>query len=263
MALEERRLALPAGPVGQGPVRLEPRERERHRAPPVVLQDHRRPVRGPPDEERSAPRPHPRLDLPGVSRVPGLGQDGAHGARQADGGGVEGGLPGRPPIHATSRCPRGRSPALRIDVGLRRSRAGEEQRPMNSRNECQREQRPHPRLRHVRCGVFAGHASRERSWARRPGNGASSRRGCPARKWDGEAAADQCGRAARVSRTPCPRAFARGVPGEYPAAHMPRTIAGLPVRELPMIPPRRSRPNGIGRRLRMGAGHHGPDTTAP
>ena len=24
--------------------------------------------------------------------------------------------------------------------------------------------------RHVRCGVFAGHASRERSWERRPGN---------------------------------------------------------------------------------------------
>jgi len=35
--------------------------------------------------------------------------------------------------------------------------------------------------RHVRGGVFAGHASRERSWARRPGNGASSRRGRPAR----------------------------------------------------------------------------------
>ncbi len=27
-----------------------------------------------------------------------------------------------------------------------------------------------PEARHVRCGVFAGHASRERSWARRPGN---------------------------------------------------------------------------------------------
>ena len=31
--------------------------------------------------------------------------------------------------------------------------------------------------RHVRCGVFAKYASRERSWARRPGNGASRVRG--------------------------------------------------------------------------------------
>ena len=37
--------------------------------------------------------------------------------------------------------------------------------------------------------------------ARRPGNGASSRRLCPARKWDGEAAADRCGRDIRVRRT--------------------------------------------------------------
>ena len=33
----------------------------------------------------------------------------------------------------------------------------------------------------------------------------------------------QCGRDARVPRTPCPRAFARGVPGENPTAHMPRS----------------------------------------
>ena len=31
-----------------------------------------------------------------------------------------------------------------------------------------------------------------------------------------------CGRDARVPRTPCPRTFARGVPGESPTAHMPR-----------------------------------------
>ena len=45
--------------------------------------------------------------------------------------------------------------------------------------------------RQVRCGVFARHASRERSWARRPGNGASSGRAVP--------------------RTPCPRKQLRGV----------------------------------------------------
>ena len=40
---------------------------------------------------------------------------------------------------------------------------------------------------------------------------ASWERGRPARKWDGEAAADQCGRDARVPRTPVPRKQLRGV----------------------------------------------------
>ena len=48
-----------------------------------------------------------------------------------------------------------------------------------------------PGPRHVRCGVFARHASRECSWARRPGNGASSGRAVP--------------------RTPCLRKWLRGV----------------------------------------------------
>ena len=40
---------------------------------------------------------------------------------------------------------------------------------------------------------------------------ASWERGRPARKWDGEVAVDQCGRDARVPRTPCPRKRLRGV----------------------------------------------------
>ena len=68
-------------------------------------------------------------------------------------------------------------------------------------------------------GVAGGfHPTEPLARVRGPGNGASSRRGRPARK---EAAADQCGRDARVPRTPCPRTFARGVPGENPTAHMP------------------------------------------
>ena len=64
----------------------------------------------------------------------------------------------------------------------------------------------HAGERHVRCGVFRRARLSRTLWGT-----ASWERGRPARKWDGEAAADQCGRDARVPRTPCPRKQLRGV----------------------------------------------------
>ncbi len=60
--------------------------------------------------------------------------------------------------------------------------------------------------RHVRCRDF-----RQTRLSRTLLGTASWERGRLARKWDGEAAADQCGRDARVPRTPCPRKRLRGV----------------------------------------------------
>ena len=64
--------------------------------------------------------------------------------------------------------------------------------------------------RHVRGGAFAKYASRECSWARRPGNGASSRRGRPARIDRRRPRRPICRRDTSVPRTPCPRKWLRG-----------------------------------------------------
>ena len=66
-------------------------------------------------------------------------------------------------------------------------------------------------------GHFGGfHPTEPHARARRPGNA-----GVPPANGTARPPTDQCGRDARVPRTPCPRAFARGVPGENPTAHMP------------------------------------------
>ena len=81
--------------------------------------------------------------------------------------------------------------------------------------------------RHVRGGVFAGHASRERSWARRPGNARvppASIGGGLAIPFAGGTPAS--GRRA-VPRTPCPGAFASGAPGENP--HRAHASPGAPL----------------------------------
>ena len=64
-------------------------------------------------------------------------------------------------------------------------------------------------------GIFAKHASRGRSWARRPGNGASRGRGRPARtrakRPEENAGRMPASEGRAVPRTPCPRKRLRGV----------------------------------------------------
>ena len=67
-------------------------------------------------------------------------------------------------------------------------------------------------------GHFGGfHPTEPPARARRPGNAR-----VPPALIGGGLTGPICGRDTSVPRTPCPRAFARGVPGENPTAHMPR-----------------------------------------